>query len=723
MKILRTSLSLQMVLATILGICCGLFFGDTLSFFKPWTDVYIMILKITILPYLIVAIIHGVGLLNISQAKEILKKGVFFIGLAWGINLLIIYLTYYSFPKVKGTNFVHYMPHAEGSLNFAELLIPENIFSALNNNIVPAIVIFSLLIGIAFMYIKEKQNAMSFFETIVDALTKLTSWISKITPIGTFMIIAYQVGSMDLNILKQMITYIILYVMGVCIVIFWIFPRLTAMLTNLSAMKWLKDLLPILLLAYTTNVVIVCLPFIMQLVQRETLLLLPKDEKAQSQIQGTVSVIFNLPLGSLFIILFVLFCSSFYHVPLSFFSHVELFFTTFLTGLGAVGIGSWLNSLSFIIDNIGLPHDTINLFLITVPFTSGFQSMVSAMEIATLSLFITFACRKLIHFNPRKFIPALTITFAPVVLLFVLLSFKTPFPPIENTTKSIYEIQVTSHVDVKTFTSKDQISPVALKGKEDTLARILRTKVLRVGYYPNVPPFCFYNVDHEITGFDVMMAHMLAHDLECRLEFVPMDYKTLGTDLGDHLYDIGMSAVTINENRLQTVAFSTVYEESKYLFVAKNPTPQKFSSMDFLRKNEDIEIAVLKGSAYENTAKALFPKKKIILLNSYEDFAPITKGNTLLLWSETQAIAWLGAHPQFHIIYPNTSIGKDLLAYPINAEDSRFLTFINQWLELKKSEGFLTEQYNLWVLGETGLASPKGAHWSVLNNVLRSKTE
>ena len=53
------SLAFQMLIATISGILFGLFLGDLSEVFTPWAAAYIMILKITAIPYLICAIIHG----------------------------------------------------------------------------------------------------------------------------------------------------------------------------------------------------------------------------------------------------------------------------------------------------------------------------------------------------------------------------------------------------------------------------------------------------------------------------------------------------------------------------------------------------------------------------------------------------------------------------------------------------------------------------------------
>ena len=154
MVFFKISLALQMAIATVLGVLVGLFLGDLCKVFSPYATAYIMILKVTAVPYLICAIIHGIGQLSISQAKLILKKGVMFIGLAWLINIIMIYVTYFSFPKPQGTQLGGYISLDVAKIDFAQLIIPENVFYDLANNIIPAIVIFCLTIGIALMHLK-----------------------------------------------------------------------------------------------------------------------------------------------------------------------------------------------------------------------------------------------------------------------------------------------------------------------------------------------------------------------------------------------------------------------------------------------------------------------------------------------------------------------------------------------------------------------------------------
>ncbi len=145
-----------MLIAAVAGIFIGLFLGDLCSVFAPWENAYIMILKITTIPYLICAVMHGIGKLGYSAAKNILRKGLLFISCMWMINIIFIYTTVYLFPKTEGVTFSSFSNIQPSSINFAELIIPSNIFSALSSNIIPAVVVFGLLIGISLMHFKDK---------------------------------------------------------------------------------------------------------------------------------------------------------------------------------------------------------------------------------------------------------------------------------------------------------------------------------------------------------------------------------------------------------------------------------------------------------------------------------------------------------------------------------------------------------------------------------------
>lgn len=713
MRLFRIPLAYQMLIGMILGIFCGLFFGERTDVLAPYASAYVMLLKITALPYLIAAIIYGIGQLEPHSAKLILKKGISFILMAWVINIVMIYAIYVLFPRSTSFQYGGYPSLETPKLNFAHILIPENIFSALTHNVVPAIVIFSLAFGIALIILKSPEVVMVSLHATVDALTKMTSWIARITPIGTFLIIAQQAGMIHLATFKQVGTYVLLYILGTCIVIFWIFPRLVAMFTSIPAYKWFQQMFPILLLVYTTNVIIVALPYIIELLKRESLLLDPSNEQAPTQVQGVVSVVFNLPLASLFVAVFVFFVSIFYNMPLSASSQVQLFFTTFLTGLGSVGLGAWVNSLSFILNSLGLPITAVNLFLTTMPFTSGFQSMLSAMEIAALSLFIILSCRGRIRPKIGKLLANIALIFIPIFLLVLTLKLAHPLPEIKNETKSIYELSISSTIPVKVH----KTPPPPRTASGDVFDEVQQSKVLRVGFNPQAAPYCFYNVENQVVGYDIAYAYELAYDLGVRLELIPLDYAHVDEELNTRLYDIAMSAVNVDETRLRSALFTQSYMSPRIVLITNEARSRAFSSLEYVKEHPLLKVAVIKGTTFEKIAREHFPEERIVYLNSEREFESQGK-DIALLWEEYEALAWMIRHKGYKIVLPEPSLGKVLLSYPIPKDNPRFLDFLNTWLALKQSDLFHKQQAELWIQGKTEIIIPYKPRWSIIRDVL-----
>jgi ABC-type amino acid transport substrate-binding protein len=562
------------------------------------------------------------------------------------------------------------------------------------------------------MHLREKQTVLSFLDALVEALTRMTGWISRITPIGTFIIIADRVGTIQLSTVKQISTYLILYILVICLLVFWIVPRIVGMLTPISPTKWIKDLAPIMLLAFTTNVVIVTLPFIIELIKRESEKIAKKD--FQDQVQGIVSIIFNLPLGSLFITVFVFFISIFYHMPLSLMSQIQLFVTTFLTSLGAVGLGSWINSLNFLLDSLGLPLNAIDTYLTTLPFTAGFQSLISVMEISTLSLLIALACHGLLRWNWNSVIRKTATTLIPVLIFVFAFKSWISLPTISNPTKSICDLRIDTSIKVKVYTEQE---PLPLPRTGDTFQRVTQSKVIRIGYNAEMIPFSFLGSNGQIIGYDMAFAYALAQDLHCDLELVPVRFRHLADDLESGLYDIAMTGVSITENRLRRMCFSNAYSDAPIVFVMRKKFSHTYTSISAILRNPHVKLVVRKGTSYEVLARSLVPPEKIVLIDYYEDYVE-HHPNDVLLRGQPQSISWTLNYPNFTVIAPNPGIAQDSLGYAVAPGSDRMLCYLNQWLALKKNEHFTQHQYDLWVLGKTDSTTPKGRRWSIMRNVL-----
>ena len=57
----KLSLSSWILISMAAGIACGIFFGEYCGFLQIFGDAFIKLLQITILPYIFVSLIQGLG--------------------------------------------------------------------------------------------------------------------------------------------------------------------------------------------------------------------------------------------------------------------------------------------------------------------------------------------------------------------------------------------------------------------------------------------------------------------------------------------------------------------------------------------------------------------------------------------------------------------------------------------------------------------------------------
>jgi len=331
-----------------------------------------------------------------------------------------------------------------------------------------------------------------------------------------------------------------------------------------------------------------------------------------------------------------------------------------------------------------------------------------------LSLLIALSCNKLLKRDWHKTIRQTILILAPVFLFIFSFKHWIHLPPIANPTKGITEMSLAQPIRVTVYNKNDPLPP---SRSGEVLDRVISSKLLRVGYNPEAIPFCFYNEQEELVGYDMALAYTLAKDLKCDLELVPMHLPHFENELSEGIYDIAMSSVTINEDRLRKVAFSNPYLESRIIFLMKKEYKNKYTSLKSILQHPHIKIVVRHGSAYEELVKKLLPAGKIVTIDSYEEFLTHYPDDVLLR-GEFQQISWSLSHPNYAVVFPDPQISKDVFGYATAQGAETFLSYLNLWLDLKKNEKMTEQQFNVWILGRTDITETPERRWSIIRDVL-----
>src|SRR5512145_3068927 len=119
------------------------------------------------------SLIEGVGSLGGAGARRLLLRVGTLSLVLWAIALGAVMLMPLAFPEVKSASFFSTtLVENRPPLDFVALYIPSNPFHSLANNIVPAVVLFSIFLGVALIGIERKQGLLEVLALLERALKR-----------------------------------------------------------------------------------------------------------------------------------------------------------------------------------------------------------------------------------------------------------------------------------------------------------------------------------------------------------------------------------------------------------------------------------------------------------------------------------------------------------------------------------------------------------------------
>lgn len=712
---MQMGLSGRIFVGLIAGICTGIFFGELVADLKLLGDIFIKLLQITVLPYIIVSLIAGFGRMHMDQARRLALRGSIVLLIIWALALVMIFLAALAFPDLDVASFFgSAVPTDQQQPDLFELYLPANIFYSLSNNLVPAVVFFSILVGVALISVEDKSGVLPIFDGLTVAMAKINSAIVQLTPYGIFAIAAAAAGTMTIDEVSRVQVYLVTYIGLALLITFWVFPGLVAAVSGISYQEILRTFRDALVTAFATGNQFVVLPQIAEnckeLLRRHRL----ESEEAESAVDIIVPVSFNFPsLGKLLVLLFVLFAAWFTDTDLDVSDQLGLAFNGLFSLFGSINI-----AVPYMLDSLHIPADMFQLFLVTGIVVGRFGAMLAALHIIVLSVIGTLALCGRIQLRAAAILRYLLITgvllFALVLCLRAYFVVFVPTPPGRD--EVLTNIQLMERrVPASISRQVPEASVTQLAGTR--LDHILNEGVLQVGYRPNNLPCSFLTAGGELVGFDVEMAHILAEDLTVELQFVPFEFDQLGSMLASGQVDMAMSCIASLPDRYAYTSFSRPYLDLSLAFIVRDHERGVFGDLELLREREKLTIAMVSTHYFESRIRRLLPDAEFVYLEAAEDFFNGgDQGADALLLSAEEGAAYSYRYPRYAVARAGGGGIRLPAAYAVPKGDVEMMEFVSNWIELKRKDGTIDGLYDYWMLG--GAAKVKKPRWSVIRNVL-----
>ncbi len=716
---MRLSLSTRILIGLGFGILTGLFFGELVKPLEIVSKAYIRLMQMTVIPYMAVALIVGLGQLSLSQAKLLALKGLVILLVSWGIAFVVLFLIPFSFPDLKAASFFSSTLIApKQSFDFVGLYIPANPFHALANNIVPAVVFFSASVGIALIGIKEKAFLMTGLQTFLEALTRVAKFIVNLTPFGVFAIGAVTAGTMTIDQFARLQVYLSTFIVAALLLAFWILPGLIATITPFKY----KDVLTVskdaLLTAFFTHSLFIVVPILIDHSRNLLEQYQMRTKDTDKLVDVIIPVTFNFPnIGKLMTLLFIPFTAWMSGSALELFQYPHLFF---------IGVASYFakaqTALPFLMDQFEIPQDLFQLYIPTSILTGKFDTLVSAVNLLAFSLIGTCALTGNLVLQPRRIfrylaVSALALIFTVAVTGLLLDSF------IDTTSrkgKSLMQMRLMGKpvpMTVHKTTPGNPREPGV--GAHPTIERIKARGVLRVGYVSHLYPFSFFNDAGELVGFDIEVANLLASDIGVELEFIPTGFNTLVDNLNDGTIDLFVSLPYLT-TFLDLVEFSDPMLSVTPGFIVEDHRRHEFASLESLRKQEALKIGLPLNVKYLKADLRSWLKQvdfEMVELASPEDFLESNAPEVdALAMSAEVGTALTLLYPDYAVVVPKPISWQIPQGFGTAKGSFALAEYLDGWVATHRQKGSFQRVYDYWILGEG--SKTQHPRWSIVRNVL-----
>jgi Na+/H+-dicarboxylate symporter len=372
----------RIMVALVLGVIVGHFWGEGAASIKWIGDLFIRLIRMLIIPLIFTTLVSGVVAMgdpkklgSIGLKTIALYLGTTAVAIVIGLSLAVI------LQPGAGVDLAGAAPQTlEATKTVAERLygiIPTNPIEALASGNVLAVIFFSILLGIGILLAGEKASPVAkLFEAGAAVMLKITHMVMEVAPFGVFALIAWIIGIGGMKTLFAVAALGIAVYGGCLLHIFIVYGGIIRFFLKLPAVRFFQGILDAQMVAYSTDSSSATLPVTMS-VAEENLGIKKTISSSVLPLGATI----NMDGTALYVGIVALFAAQAFGISLDFADYLIIGLTTTLVSIGAAGVPSAsLFLLAAVLESIGM---TAGQTAIIVGFLLPFDRILDMMRTAT----------------------------------------------------------------------------------------------------------------------------------------------------------------------------------------------------------------------------------------------------------------------------------------------------------------------------------------------------
>ena len=263
--------------------------------------------------------------------------------------------------------------------------VPDNIFASLSNGTLIQIIIFALFFGVmaASLRASDHSGAVEAVNKVVDGcnliMQKMVETIILIAPYGVFCLIANLIGTTGVENLKQIFSMVLTMWAASLVHVLILLPLLLVVWGKVNPLKFFKNVLPVIMMAFSTQSSAATLPVTMEVSKTKNGV---PDEVVNLCAAPAATI--NMDGGAIEYTIYVLFAANAFGKHFSPVQIVFLILLCVICSAGAASVpGAGIVMCSVCLTTMGLPNEEV---------TAMVAGVYVLLDIASTTLNVTSDC-------------------------------------------------------------------------------------------------------------------------------------------------------------------------------------------------------------------------------------------------------------------------------------------------------------------------------------------
>jgi len=369
-KTIISDLSVQILIAMIVGVTVGRVVGDEAVMFAPLGTLFIQLIRMLVIPLVFVSIVSGSASLGATRSAGIVGiKTLSYIFITTILSVLLAMLLSAWFKPGAGISVetvLSFLPETAytaqpQTMEFWPMIfemIPINPVKALTDGNILQIIFFGLFFGFGISALPDdkKNPLLRGLNSLLDALIWCISKVMWVAPIGVFGLMADATGTFGFSMLWSVGKLFWVNIIAALFILLVLYPITIYLFSKVGIVHFFKSMLRAQLVALSTSSSLATLPVTLKTTEEKL-----GVSKQTAGFVVPLGATINMTGNAIYYTLVALFFAQLYGIELTFAQYLAILITTTIGAVGQAGVPGPTLLVVAVLVSAGIPIEGLPL--------------------------------------------------------------------------------------------------------------------------------------------------------------------------------------------------------------------------------------------------------------------------------------------------------------------------------------------------------------------------